>query len=240
MAALPQQPALCGCAVLLPGPALPHPVVSPACHQTSYFAPGTCRACLIPCKLSQRTGGSLSMRHLPQPADIFPPFARVHPACSRARCLRLPPLHRPAAILRPPCAAACRNVRWPLLLVMLCTCICILYGLKVGAWGLPHIKHGEHIQTSFQLCSFALSLVLGFRIKMVRGRRAGGRSSAGLLLYVPALYGASHASGPSGAACRAMTGGGPPGSSLAACGPAPARWLAWPATTFTPSSPRWR
>lgn len=56
---------------------------------------------------------------------------------------------------------------------MLCSCICILYGLKVDAWGLPSIRRGEHIQISFQLCSFALSLMLSFRIKMV-GSRGGG------------------------------------------------------------------
>ncbi len=61
-----------------------------------------------------------------------------------------------------------RNVRWPLLSVVLATCLCILYGIKVVAWGLPSWQNGDDYRLSFQLCSFALSLILSFRVKVVR------------------------------------------------------------------------
>ena len=60
-----------------------------------------------------------------------------------------------------------RNVRWPLLSILVAQCLCILYGIKVQAWGLPAWQNGDDYRMSFQLCSFALSLILSFRIKVV-------------------------------------------------------------------------
>ena len=60
-----------------------------------------------------------------------------------------------------------RNVRWPLLSILVAQCLCILYGIKVHAWGLPAWQNGDDYRLSFQLCSFALTLILSFRVKVV-------------------------------------------------------------------------
>ena len=62
-------------------------------------------------------------------------------------------------------------MRWPLLSLVIASLVCILYGMKERDWNLPHINQGGYAMTSFTLCSFALSLILSFRIKMVTGRR---------------------------------------------------------------------
>ena len=51
---------------------------------------------------------------------------------------------------------------------MVCGVLCILYGIQVDEWHLPYIENGDDFKASFQMCSFALSLILSFRIKMVR------------------------------------------------------------------------
>ena len=66
-----------------------------------------------------------------------------------------------------PLPGPCRNVRWPLLSLVISTCLCILYGIKADEWNLPHIDHGQYARASFQLCSFAMALILSFRIKVV-------------------------------------------------------------------------
>ncbi|KAI7837078.1 hypothetical protein COHA_009076 [Chlorella ohadii] len=73
------------------------------------------------------------------------------------------------------------NVRWPLLSVVLANCLCILYGIKVVTWGLPSWQNGDDYRLSFQLCSFALSLILSFRVKVGYDRWWAARQQFGNL-----------------------------------------------------------
>ena len=63
---------------------------------------------------------------------------------------------------------ACRNVKYPLLSLGVATCICIIYGMKAAQWNLPQVNRNGYAMTAFSICSFAMSLILRFRIKLVR------------------------------------------------------------------------